>query len=56
MTPLSRAKQSLMVKIKEIYLPEEYAQFVEKEDDIDFTGAKENDQNPAEQVDEIDFT
>lgn len=44
-TPLSKAKSSLLVKIKELYLPEDSNQFVTDEKEIDFTGAVEEEIN-----------
>jgi hypothetical protein len=38
-TPFSKVETSLLVRIKEMYLPEEAPQFVQNEDEIDFTGA-----------------
>ena len=52
-TPFTRVETSLMVKIKELHLPEEATQFVKDENEIDFTGANDT---PQEQDNEIDFT
>lgn len=41
-TPFNKLKTSILVRIKEIYMPDDYSQFVENKDDIDFTGAKDN--------------
>jgi len=45
MTPLNRAQTSIMVKIKETYLPEDDvgpSPMIEEPDAIDFTGETEN--------------
>lgn len=57
-TPFSKLQTSLMVKIKEMYLPEEANQFVQNENEIDFTGANEQQSafnNDQQEDNEPDF-
>ena len=41
-TPFKKVQTSLLVKIKEHYLPEDTLNLVKDEDEIDFTGANDN--------------
>jgi len=40
-TPFNKAQTSLIVRIKELYLPEDTSHLVQNDDEIDFTGAVE---------------
>ena len=40
-TPFNKLKTSILVRIKELYLPEDLSQFANNTDEIDFTGANE---------------
>lgn len=55
-TPFSKSDTSLLVRIKEMYVPEEATQFVQNEQEIDFTGANEEQTHQAAQDNEVDFT
>ena len=63
---MNKSKTSLLVRIKEHYLPDDPVGPIENEGEIDFTGAKEDDQinsgtkktNPVQDEGEndVDFT
>jgi len=40
--PFTKVKTTLVVRVKELYLPEDSSNFVQNADEVDFTGAQED--------------